>query len=380
MQPFSTGSQAEAALPPQAELRPRASLPLIVLCWLAIFAALHVARDLLIPIALSLLLALLLMPVMRWTKAWKVPDVASAFVLIAAVVALFCLGVLSLAGEAQQWLANTPEILNRASRLVPVETGPLKHFREATLAVEEMTRTSKQQQPLKVEVASQDMMLAALGVSTHFVGSAVIVFVLSFFLLAFNDTLLNQAVESRETFNQKRNVVQLMRNIENGVSRYLFTITIINIGLGVSAAVILWLMKIPNPLLWGVLVTTMNYVPHVGAFICMAVLFLVGAVTHQSLGYGLATAGAFAVLTSVESYFVTPMVLSRSLQLSPLAIILAILFWGWLWGVAGGLMAAPLLAMLKIACDQFEPLHGLGAFLAGETRETATPKPSSKPT
>jgi predicted PurR-regulated permease PerM len=354
---------------PDQSSRPSASWPILILCWLAGIGALYVARDVCIPLVLALLLALLLMPLMRRLTAWRLPKLLSAFLLIAGVVILFAIGVLTLAGEAQRWLADTPQVLQRVSKLVPTETGPLKHLHKATTVLQDMSRPQEVEKPLQVEVASQDLMLAALGVSTHFIGAAVIVFVLAFFLLAFNTRLLAQAVETRDSPKDKRNIVELMRNIEDGVSRYLLTVTLINLGLGAVAAGLLALLKIPNPILWGVLVATLNYVPHVGAFVCMAVLFLVGAVTHESIGWGVATALGFAVLTSIESYFVTPFVLSRSLQLSPLAIILSILFWGWLWGIAGGLMAAPLLAMLKITCDQFESLQGVAAFLAGETRE-----------
>jgi predicted PurR-regulated permease PerM len=133
----------------------------------------------------------------------------------------------------------------------------------------------------------------------------------------------------------------------------------------------LWLLGIPNPLLWGVMVATLNYVPHVGAFSCMAVLFVVGAVTHESLSWGLLVASVFALLTAAESYLVTPLVLSSSLQLSPLAVILFVLFWGWLWGIIGGLMAAPLLAVLKIICDQFQVLQPWGIMLSGKSRSQA---------
>lgn len=353
--------------------RPLASWPLLVLAWLAVIGALYIARDVCIPVALAGFLALLLLQPMRWLSNWKIPKLVSSFVLVATVVAVFFTGILFLAGEAQRWLADAPHVVQRVSRLIPTERGPLKHLQRATTAIQDASR-AEEEQPLKVEVAdaSQDMALVALGVSTHFIGMAVVIFVLAFFMLTFHTTLLTQAVESQNTLNEKKNVVHLVRNVEAGVSRYLFTVTAINIGLGAAAALLLWFMKIPNPILWGVLVATMNYVPHVGAFICMAVLFLVAAVTHESLSYGVLTALAFAVLTSIESYLVTPFVLAKSLQLSPLAILLAILFWGWLWGIAGGLMAAPLLAMLKITCDQFESLQGVAAFLAGETRDNLT--------
>jgi len=232
--------------------------------------------------------------------------------------------------------------------------------------VESLTKSKDDEKPVAVEVQSSDTATTLLGVSGHFLGAAVIVFVLGFFLLAFSDTLLKQSLGLRSRFNDKRNIVELLKNIEGGISRYLLTITVINIGLGVVTGLTMWALGIPNPLLWGVMAATLNYVPHVGAFLCMVVMFFVGAVSHQSLGYGALVAGAFILLTSAESYFITPYVLSKSLQLSPLAVLLAILFGGWMWGIAGGLMAAPLITIVKIVCDQFESLHRWGAFLAGE--------------
>ena len=275
--------------------------------------------------------------------------------------------MLTVANQGQSWLAEAPNLVKRVGQMVPQGSGPIGNWAKATEAVRDLTQTDPANAPLPVEVHSNEPAFTVLGASGHFVGAAMIVFVLAFFLLSFSDTLLKQAVESRPSFAEKRNVVSLLHNVENGVSRYLATITLINAGMGVVTAITLWLLQIPNPLLWGVMAATLNYVPHVGALVCMGVLFLVGAAAHQSLWYGAGAAAAFALITSAESYFVTPLVLSKSLQLSPLAVILSVLFWGWLWGIAGGLMAAPLLAIAKICCDQFEALRPLGHVLSGET-------------
>jgi predicted PurR-regulated permease PerM len=204
----------------------------------------------------------------------------------------------------------------------------------------------------------------------------VIAFVLAYFILGLSDTLIRQALATRGTFPEKRNIVELVHEVEGGISRYLLTITLINVCLGIATALAMWLLDIPNPILWGVLIAMLNFVPHVGAFLCMVVLFFVGTVTHQSMLHGLLVAGVFVLLTSAESYFLTPFVLSKSLRLSPLAVILAILFWGWLWGIAGGLMAAPLLTVIKLICDQFEATRPYSALLAGEVPSSAeTPRP-----
>ena len=347
--------------------RPKSSWALIVLAWLAAVVALYVARDVIIPVVLAVLLALLLRPLFRWLQRWQLPDVLASFLIVFAVATLFVGAMLTVANQGQSWLAEAPNLVKRVGQMVPQGSGPIGNWAKATEAVRDLTQTDPANAPLPVEVHSNEPAFSVLGASGHFVGSAMIVFVLAFFLLSFSDALLKQAVESRPSFAEKRNVVSLLHNVENGVSRYLATITLINAGMGVVTAITLWLLQVPNPLLWGVMAATLNYVPHVGALVCMGVLFLVGAAAHQSLWYGAGAAAAFALITSAESYFVTPLVLSKSLQLSPLAVILSVLFWGWLWGIAGGLMAAPLLAIAKICCDQFEALRPLGQVLSGET-------------
>lgn len=346
----------------------RASIqwPLTVLAVGTIVFALYWARDLIIPIMLALFLSLLLRPVLRRMRKVGVPDILSSFVIVFSIAALFTGSLFSLVGQAKYWLTMAPDSIERVRRMIFAYTGPMDDLAKATEAFRNLTQTTAGSEPLPVVVHSPEATFTILGASGHIVGAAVIVFVLAFFLLSFSDTLLKQAVESRPSFSQKRNVVELLYNVENGISRYLATITIINIGLGFVTGLVLWLMGIPNPLLWGVMVAVMNYVPHVGAFACLVVLFVVGAVTQQSLTWGIAVAGVFALLTTAESYLVTPLVLSRSLELSPLAVILFVLFWGWLWGIVGGLMAAPLLAVLKIICDQFETLRPWGIMLSGK--------------
>lgn len=363
-QPTTTqsASMQEDALPAG---RQRASVPVMVLCVIAVLAAVYVARDLLVPLAFAALLTLLLRPLLRRMQRLRIPNMLSAFLLIGIVAVVFAGGLLLLAGQAQHWLAEAPQTIQQVGQMLPQKIGPLEHLRKMSAAVENITEDKNVEQPLHVIVQSSGAATKILGVSGHFLGASVIVFVVGYFLLAFSDTLLAQAIGLRSRFNEKRNIVELLRNVEGGISRYLLTITVVNVGLGIATGLAMWALGIPNPILWGVMAATLNYVPHIGAMLCMAVLFFVGAVSHESLAYGTAVSGVFLLLTSAESYFITPLVLSKSLQLSPLAVILAILFCGWMWGIAGGLMAAPLLTIVKLVCDQFESLHPVAAFLAG---------------
>jgi predicted PurR-regulated permease PerM len=359
-------SRPEASPEALPSPRPRASWPTIIIAWCVALGAAYVARDVLTPVALAVLLALILRPLLRKFQQLHIPTLPASLLIVTAVAILTIVGIGTLAGQAQKWLAEAPQTVERVQSMLPAKFGPLNDLEKATEAVRDLTQTEQAKSTIPVEVKSSDTAFTILGASGHLLGASVVVFVLAFFVLAFSDTLLRQAVESRPSLSQKRNVVQVVQNVENGVSRYLATITVINIGMGAVTTCALWLLGIPNPVLWGVMAAALNYVPHVGAFACMVVLFFVGAVTRESLWFGAGAASLFFVITSVESYFVTPFVLSRSLQLSPLAVIVALLLLGWLWGIAGGLMAAPLLAVVKIVCDQFNSLRTLGALLGGE--------------
>ncbi len=375
--------RTDAGEPVEVEtLPPRTSRPLAVLCGLAVVGAMYFAKDLLIPLALAIFLALLLRPLLKPMRKLHLPDFASSAILILAVTAVILLGVYKLAGQAQEWLTHAPDTMAQVTKMLPTKSGPFGDIQKTKDAVNDLTKSSSGQKSIPVEISSPDLAITVLGASGHVVASAIIALVVAFFLLALSDVLLNQAVESRPLFYEKKNIVQLVQNVEFGISRYLLTVTLINIGLGVVTALTMWALQIPNPILWGVMATTLNYVPHVGAFLCMIVLFFVGAVTHESLSYGGLAAGCFAVITFIESYFITPMTLSKSLQLSPLAVILSVLFWGWLWGIPGGLMAAPLLAVAKIICDQFEVTKPVGVFL-GEaeprTHHSSEPAPAAEP-
>ncbi len=123
------------------------------------------------------------------------------------------------------------------------------------------------------------------------------------------------------------------------------------------------LLGIPNPLLWGVVVGLLNFVPYVGALSSMAILTMVGIQTFDSLSQALAAPAILLVLVIISAEVITPFVLGRGLQLNPVAIFIAILLWGWLWGLTGVLLAVPLLASFKIICERVEPLHPIAEFL-----------------
>ena len=165
------------------------------------------------------------------------------------------------------------------------------------------------------------------------------------------------------TFKDKRSAVEIIRGIEDHISYYLFTVTLINIGLGLSIALALYLLGMPNPLLWGTLATILNFIPYLGAITGGLLVLVVAAITFESLELVLLAPGIYLSLTSLEGSFITPLILGQRLTLNPIVIFVSLIFWGWLWGIAGALIAVPMLVCFKILCDRIEPLESIGDFL-----------------
>ena len=140
--------------------------------------------------------------------------------------------------------------------------------------------------------------------------------------------------------------------------------TIINIVLGLVIGVTLWLLGVPNAPLWGVMAALLNYVPFVGLLVGTAVVLIVSLLTFDTIGQAVLPAIAYWFINTVEANLITPAVLGRSMSMNPVAILIWMMLWGWLWGLSGAILAVPLLAMVKIACDEVEPLAPLAKFIA----------------
>jgi predicted PurR-regulated permease PerM len=151
--------------------------------------------------------------------------------------------------------------------------------------------------------------------------------------------------------------------IERGISQYLLTFTAINVCLGIVIGTGMWLIGMPNPVLWGVMAGCLNFMPYIGAFVGSGVVFLVAALSFDSMGQALLAPAIYAAANTIEGNVITPLILGRSMRLNPIFIFLSVVLWGWMWGVGGALIAVPLLAMTKIACAHSRRLQSVATLL-----------------
>jgi predicted PurR-regulated permease PerM len=203
-------------------------------------------------------------------------------------------------------------------------------------------------------LASTSEVLAGIGV----------VLVLAYFLLASGDLFLRKCMNVLHTKRDRQLLLKMARELQDSISGYLLTVSLINAGLGVAVAVVMALYGLPNALLWGAIATVFNFVPYIGASVGIGCVAAASLITFDTLGHALAPPATYLALTTVEAYLVTPAVLSHRFTLNPVVVLIALLFWGWLWGIPGALIAVPILMTAKIVCDYVPSLATFGEFLS----------------
>ncbi len=367
-------AQPQPALPESAPqpASPRAVWPkasrgaLIILAALALISALHVAGQILIPVAAAIVIQFMVAPAMRQLCRWHVPVPLSAAIIIIGLAGMLVAGIYHLASPTTQWMDRMPQVAAQIQEKLRVVREPVQQVQQASEQVEKATTVTGERQTMQVTLRPPGLLeQIADGIQRLLFGLSVTLIVL-YFLLATGDLFRLKLVRAIHRLEDKKRALTVLTDIEHQVSVFLSTQTLINIGLGAVVAVVVWAMGVPNPVLWGLMVALANFIPFFGFIIAASVLLVVAMLSFDSFWYALMAPGAYAAIKIIESNFISPNILGRSLTLNPLVIILSLLFWGWLWGPAGALLAVPILVIAKTVCENIEGLHTLGDLISGE--------------
>jgi predicted PurR-regulated permease PerM len=157
--------------------------------------------------------------------------------------------------------------------------------------------------------------------------------------------------------------VEIGRTIQMEIGRYFIAFSLLNAGVGVTVALTMWALGMPNPALWGAMVALLNFVPYLGPIVSITVIATVSVLSFDTLSRAVLPPLAYLAIEAIEGNVVQPLLLGRSLVLNPVAIFVSLLFWGWLWGAAGILLAVPILIAVKIACQHIDTLKPVAEFL-----------------
>jgi predicted PurR-regulated permease PerM len=336
---------------------------------LAVLATLHMTSDLVVPIISAALLYLVFVPAVRGMRKLHIPAPLGAGIIVFGVLAAFVGGIYNVAEPAGIWIEKAPQGLREIGRKLRLVTGSVSGFTSASDQVQTMTEDianagGKSKKVQEVVVRAPRLATLVVDAVREFSLSAVATLTLLYFLLASKDMILRKLIAATPRLLDKQRALVISQQIEAELSTYLFTVTAINTALGGAVALAMYGLGVPNPILWGVMVGALNFIPYLGDIVSVIALTVVGLLTFDSLWYSLSVPAVFYVLTAIEGYLVTPLILGRRLSLNPVVIVLSVLFWGWMWGVSGALLAVPILVVLKTVADHVASQKVVAEFLS----------------
>jgi predicted PurR-regulated permease PerM len=341
----------------------RQSPALTALLILASCYTLAVAQDYFLPIFLALIAYFILSPLVRALhRHLRLPPALGAATVLMLLIGVTVFGFSRLAEPASEWMAKAPRSLRTLERKLGQFRKPVEQVSQAAEKVGKMARMDRDESVQEVEIKPPSLGgTLVIGTQRFMIETAVVVILLYFFLVYGERFLLELVRVSPLVRGQPAEVV--LAQTERQVSAYLATVTLINSALGVVVGVAFYFLEVPNPVLWGALAAVLNFVPYFGALVGVVILGLISTLTFDSLGAALVPPAVYFGLTSLEGSFVTPMILGRRFSLSPVAIVLWLLLWGWMWGIAGALLAMPLLTVLRILSEHVESMAPLRRLL-----------------
>jgi predicted PurR-regulated permease PerM len=346
---------------------------LVILTLLAVFYTLFFAVGIILPFVLALVLTMLLGPAMRlMNRRLHIPRVIVALLLIVALFSVAGVLAYALTAPASAWIAKAPQslptlmeklsFLQKPIRMIAEGANELRNAMDGGPPVAEVPAVAVKQPSSMIGIGS-----TVLEGGRAFLGQGLTVMLLLFFFLASSESVLRRFIEILPHFDDKRRVVSMITEIEDNISQYLMTISMMSALVGVLNGVAVWLLGMPNPLLFGTLAFLLNYVPILGPIIGIVVFFFVGIFTFPTIWQALVPAVIYLTIHVLEGEIITPMLLARRFTLNPVMVISWLMFWDWLWGVPGALLSTPLLAVTKIVCDHIEILTPLGHLIGGSS-------------
>ena len=332
---------------------------------LASLAACYLAAAILLPIVVAFVLMLVLQPAMRILQRLHVPRLAAAVLIILVFFgALAGIGMM-LSGPAASWAQKLPSGIPKLQERLSFLSEPIAAFQRLMSRAESLTQLKTQSGPLPVTLAGAGLSERLLDSTRAVVSGMLEIVLVLFFLLMAGDTFLRRLVEVLPRFKNKRQAVEISQQIESDISAYLMTITVMNLAVGIATGIAAALCGLGDPILWGSVAFLLNFVPILGPLMGVVIFLVAGLITIETLWLAVMPAALYLGIHITEGETITPMLLARRFTINPVLVIIALVFWYWMWGVPGAILATPMLAVTKIICDRIEALKPFGHFIEG---------------
>lgn len=338
-------------------------ISVVFIAIVALGGAVYFARPVLLPITAAFVMSVLLAPAAEWLRRCKAPPGLRAFLVVGAAFLAFTSALYLVIQPGAAWIENLPNIISQAKE-------KLVRMQDAVDKVQDVSAQVNQLAELGDASSQEVVVVEGPGLGDSLVASARMIVVqiifatiLTYFFLSARDDIRKKLLLLRKRRSGMMQTSRMIKAVEEKVGSYMLTMLIINLGLGCIMTIAMWAIGMPSPFVWGGLATLLNFIPYLGPITLTILLALSGIVHYETVVAMAAPALIYVVLNFLESNIVTPTLIGVRLTISPLAVILNISFWTWIWGPAGAVNSIPVLVIFKTVCDYSDTLRPLGLMI-----------------
>ena len=354
------------------------TLALATLAAIAVVLLLRYARQLLIPIVVAILVSYVLGPIVTSLARWKIPRFIGAAVVLALLCGGLGVGVYTLSDEVIAIVEAVPDAAKRLSERVRWQRrqreGTLRKVEQAATELEQAAQNATQPVSTPVDVqkvqivqppfAAREYLWSGGVGALWFLGQFAMVLFLVYFLLVTGDLYKRKLVKIAGPTLEKRKVtVQIMDEMNLQISTFLRVQVLTSLIVGVATGAALWAFGVQHYVIWGLLAGIFNSIPYFGPVVVTVGLGLITFVQSDNLLQAAYVSAVALAITSLEGWLLLPALMSRAANMNPVAIFVGLLFWSFVWGVWGTILAVPMLMTIKAVCDRIEDLQPIGELL-----------------
>jgi predicted PurR-regulated permease PerM len=380
--PDQTGHPAPRTPPEPAGHAARAdigvhSVALTVVALAAAIYVLHWAREAFIPIVLSVLLSYALDPVVGWIMRLRLPRAAASAVVVTALAGALGYTVYALSDDAAAVVARLPVAAERLREAVRRDTAGPDPIEQVQKAAAELQRTAEEAagaNPVPEDVTRVQIEAPVINVREYltwgsaglaaFAGQATLVTFFVFFLLASGDLFKRKLVKiAGPSLEQKKITVHILDDINRQIARFLFVRVMTSVVVGIASWIAFRFVGLEQAGVWALAAGVFNSIPYFGPVIVAAGTAVISFLQFGTIGMAAYVSGISLVITSIEGWLLTPWLTSRAARTNEVAIFLGLIFWSFVWGIWGTLLAVPMLIAVKAYCDHIEGLKPVGELL-----------------
>lgn len=322
---------------------------------LALPFALKAGATFFLPVTAAMVVAIILVPALEWLERRRVPSALAAFLCVVMFLTIANATLAAIIVPATNWLTLLPQRIGQIRQtLEPV----LNAYASLQRFAEQLTGLLGRQ---GVTPSAQGMASTGTGPGTlvDFIAMAapaailqmLFAILLVYFFLATYTRVREESIRRRSSFDGSLRMARTIREVVDSTAAYIGTVTVINLAMGTLVALMVWALGMPTPLMWGGLAALFNFVPYIGPTVTTVLLAFGGLLAFDDMWGALLPAVAYLGIHALESNVLTPTLVGRRLTINPLLILLALSFWGWVWGTAGALLSVPLLIMAKVVLE-----------------------------